>query len=337
MEDINKLQVNFKHAVLPHLKEGLTVLDTLTNKILTVDPNNMQSCHDSIRTLIIEVLKHVSLAEESGKKEVAVIDDKCIKLNIQSSNLKEEQRLKETELKSHQSKLENWRQMEDASQRRLGDEEQQLHEMQKRAEENKKKRDAGIGLMFIPIIGPIIGSVLLAESVPGLAEAEQRVNEIRGNIDHYRNEAHRFSSEINRVHYEIRSVLERSAEIESTLVRLNELKINMADIQKKMRLCAEFVGILSGRVTVVEVQTRKIIVLEPLLCNMEQIINHLFQIPSKEDNAYLNENEIKKVIENLKVSNKKIKQLTETDDRKSQFISVLLKKCIAINALHCIK
>ncbi|XP_043923640.1 uncharacterized protein LOC122798618 [Protopterus annectens] len=321
MEDINKLQLNFKHAVLPHLKEGLTALDTLTSKILTVDPNNAQSCHDSIRTQIIEVLKHVSLAEESGKKEVAVIDDKCIKLNIQSSNLKEEQRVKETELTSHQNMLQHWRRMEEESQRKLRDDEHQLHQMQARAEENKKKRDAGIGIMFIPIIGPIIGSVMLAESVPGLAEAERRVNELTGSINHYRNEAQRFSNEIHRVENEIRNVSHRSAEIQSTLAQLNKLKIDMADIQKKMRSCTEFVGILSGRVTVVEVQTRKIFVFEPLLCNMEQIVNHLFQVSSKEDNTYLNENEIRKIIENLKVTNEKIKQIiVEADDGKSQFI-----------------
>lgn len=320
MEDITNLQMNFKNAVLPHLKESLTALENLANKILTVDPKNVESSHESIRNLISEVLKHVSVAEESGKKEVAIIDDKCIKLNIQSSNLKEEQKLKETELKSHQSMLDHWRKMEETSQNKLRDEEQQLSEMQARAEENKKKRDAGIGMMFIPIIGPIIGSVLLAESVPGLAEAERRVNEIRGSIDHYRNEAHRFSNEMHRVENEIHNVSSRSTEIQSTLAQLNKLQIDMAGIQKKMKSCTEFVGILSGRVTVVEVQTRKIFVLEPLICNMEEIAKHLFQMSAKEDNAYLNENEIKQSIENLKLTNEKIKHLiAEAADGKAQF------------------
>uniref|UniRef100_H2ZVE6 Uncharacterized protein n=1 Tax=Latimeria chalumnae TaxID=7897 RepID=H2ZVE6_LATCH len=225
-------------------------------------------------------------AEEKAKEELSKVDEKCIQLTIEKKSLEEERERKVLELDSLQKQLNSFKELEESSRGSMRDAERELqcaNEALSNAEANVRRnqtgRDAGIGVMFIPIIGPLIGINIVYSGIGLLAgfqpaldeaqktarEADQNVNDWRSRVSHYSNEATNFSNQVQNTKEKIDSNSKQLQEVEKELSHLSTLRMKIAEVQEKLQHCTTFLSSLAGKVQAADIQTKYLIMLDPII------------------------------------------------------------------------
>uniref|UniRef100_H2ZVE5 Uncharacterized protein n=1 Tax=Latimeria chalumnae TaxID=7897 RepID=H2ZVE5_LATCH len=320
-------ETQFKDAVFKFLKEGISSLDSLGNLLLSADKNNMKDFYHCIKEQIQKSELKTVAAEEKAKEELSKVDEKCIQLTIEKKSLEEERERKVLELDSLQKQLNSFKELEESSRGSMRDAERELqcaNEALSNAEANVRRnqtgRDAGIGVMFIPIIGPLIGiwDLLICESGIGLLagfqpaldeaqktarEADQNVNDWRSRVSHYSNEATNFSNQVQNTKEKIDSNSKQLQEVEKELSHLSTLRMKIAEVQEKLQHCTTFLSSLAGKVQAADIQTKYLIMLDPIIRVFEDIAKHVFQLSNNHHYQLLFETELKCMIDRLEITN----------------------------------
>ena len=154
-------------AVIVPLKSGLQSFNQVSEILLrhgedTILPHG-QTFHD-IRVRIVNAKQQLERSESIAACELAALDRQTELLTAEQGQLATQKKQKEleldqlwTQLRSNKSTLDNLRDVLSARRRNLDAAEETLGSMRRRQHEAEVKRDVGIGLLFVPIVGLIAG------------------------------------------------------------------------------------------------------------------------------------------------------------------------------------
>ncbi|XP_058865749.1 uncharacterized protein LOC131707326 [Acipenser ruthenus] len=290
----------------------------------------MEQDYKKIRSMIEEATQSVLKAETVSKYQLAKVDEKYLVLTTQKSYLEREQTNKITELTnlktrlaSHNENLVTSRHALEKAYQHEQTAQQDLDNARAKYCEEEQKRNIGIGLMFIPIIGPIIGGTMIGISQTAMnnaadvtRHAEAAVSQWRSEVSNFSNAVARCSDLVNGKQNEISSTSSRSQEIDCTLQQLSQKRTATAEVQKKLRDATHFLSTLAGRVQVSEVQTRSVLFFDPLITILEDISQHIDQLSGNEEYQLLYQQDSKPMIDRLKENNPKLKAICNTGDGK---------------------
>lgn len=318
--------MKFLESVFLFLKQGVGSIDSLTMFLLTADKDHMEQDYKKIRSMIEEATQSMSKAETASKYQLAKVDEKYLVLTTEKSNLERDQTNKKTELNnlktslaSHNENLENSRRALEVANQHKETAQRDLDNARAWYRQEEEKRNIGIGLMFIPIIGTIIGGTMIGISQTAMnnaadvvRNAEAAVNKWRGEVSNYSNKAARCSDLVNGKQNEISSTMSHLQEINFTLQQLSQKRTAAAEVQKKLRDATHFLSTLAGRVKVAEVQTRSVLFFDPLITILEDITQHIDQLSGNEKYRLLYQQDIKPMIDRLKENNPKLKAICNT-------------------------
>ncbi|KAL6460084.1 hypothetical protein MHYP_G00318430 [Metynnis hypsauchen] len=200
----------------------------------------------------------------------------------------------------------------------LGEAYEELIRQRRNVEEAEARRDAGIGIAFIPIFGWIAGPIMIAEAENDIQhatfcveQAEQtvqqfdslvrefswKVSDYERQIDQTRNEISKTEDELRQIGWDIDKVLMQRKKI--------------ADFQEKMRNSVKVLGCLAGTCNVAEIQTRCFVLLEAM---MKLLQDFVMLAEGLREDRLLRDEGIKALITNLQVNYIKLKAIAMPPD-----------------------
>ncbi|RXM91977.1 TRPM8 channel-associated factor-like [Acipenser ruthenus] len=321
-------KTKFLESVFLFLKQGVGSIDSLTMFLLTADKEHMEQDYKKIRSMIEEATQSVSKAETVSKYQLANVDEKYLVLTTEKSNLEREKTNKTTELNnlktslaSHNENLTNSRHALEEANRHKQTAQRDLDNARAKYYQEEEKRNIGIGLMFIPFVGPIIGGTMIGISQTAMnnaadvtRNAEAAVSQWTAEVNNYTIKVSRYRDLINGKQNEISNTRSHLQEIDCTLQQLSQKRTATAEVQKKLRDATHFLSTLAGRVQVAEVQTRSVLLFDPLITILEDISQHIDQLSGNEKYQLLYQQDIKPMIDRLKENNPKLKAICNTGD-----------------------
>ncbi|KAF4115183.1 hypothetical protein G5714_002672 [Onychostoma macrolepis] len=144
---------------------------------------------------------------------------------------------------------------------------------------------AGGVLLAIPIIGCIAGSIMLSEGVRELNEAsnaisaaEQEQQQFNSQVEENHRKVSECQSKISRTQDEIEQTDEALKRIEGEIEMVQKHLQSTGDIQELVRRAMNLLSVLSGRVNVLEKQTQRFILWEPVVKAMEDVMKAVANI-----------------------------------------------------------
>uniref|UniRef100_A0A3B3HBF2 Uncharacterized protein n=1 Tax=Oryzias latipes TaxID=8090 RepID=A0A3B3HBF2_ORYLA len=207
---------------------------------------------DNIRQEIQDMKQHLEESEQIAVGELQPLDEEIESLTAEQSSLEEQRKRREGELKdltleleSLRSSLQSYNEALRTEKRNLQSAETTLCNMRRKRDEAETIRNVGVGLLLIPIVGLIPGkkfnmeyfSLITSKRVDIARKANRRIRETR-----------------------------------LKLQSVSVTRSTVADFQSKTRRAVHQLGLLCGVGSVAELQTRRLILLEPVLNVMEEMI-----------------------------------------------------------------
>ncbi|RVE64484.1 hypothetical protein OJAV_G00126260 [Oryzias javanicus] len=277
------------------LLKGLRSLNSLSEMLLSTNTDIiLPGCQtfDDIRQEIEEMKQHLEESEQIAVRELQHLDEETESLTAEQSHLENQKRRREGELEnlklqldSHRSSLKTYKDALETEKNNLQSAERTLRDMRRKRDEAEKMRNVGIGLMFIPFIGLIPGAVLTAVGQTDLNSASDRVDRARSEIQRcesqitsYSNQVSRYEGFVSQAQNDIQVANWKIHEIRLKLQTLSVTRTTVADFQSKTRRAVHQLGLLCGVGSVAELQTRRLILLEPVMNMMEEMMEALGRI-----------------------------------------------------------
>ncbi|RVE64414.1 hypothetical protein OJAV_G00125520 [Oryzias javanicus] len=314
------------------LMKGLRSFNILLEMLLSTNADIiLPGCQtfDDIREEIEEMKQHLEESEQIAVRELQHLDEETESLTAEQSHLENQKKRREGELEnlklqldSHRSSLKTYNEALRTEKNNLQSAERTLRDMRRKKDEAEKMKNFGIGLMFIPIIGWIPGAVMTAVGQIKLNSASDRVDRARSEIQRCESQITSYSNQVSRyegfVSQAQNDIQEANRKIHETRLKLQTLSVTrttVADFQSKTRRAVHQLGQLCGVGSVAELQTRRLILLEPVMNVMEEMMEALGPINR---NDLLYSEGIKGVMldmrNNQKLLNDKITQCTDNKD-----------------------
>ncbi|XP_049460800.1 tropomyosin-like isoform X2 [Epinephelus fuscoguttatus] len=323
--------IKLAQAVIGPLKSGLQSFNTVTDLLLSVNADIVYpGCQtfDEIRREIESMKQKLERSEQVAKQELLKLDGDTERLTAEQSWLAKEKQKREgelqnyrIELKSHQESLERNQEKLRQARCRVREAEETYDDMSRRRDEAQIKRDVGIGLMAIPILGWIAGSVLIGVGQVDMDQASDLMESARSEVREFESQEETFSSnvseygsKISQSQANIQTTDDRIRQTEASLKDLSKKREVVADIQAKTRQAVRQLGRLSGVGSAAELQTRRLILLEPVMKVMEEMTSALGQITG--DQLLYSEG-IQSLMWDMRRNREKLLQLADTRDTHS--------------------
>ncbi|RVE64485.1 hypothetical protein OJAV_G00126280 [Oryzias javanicus] len=284
------------------LLKGLRSFNSLSEMLLSTNADIiLPGCQtfDDIREEIKEMKQHLEESEQIAVRELQHLDKETESLTAEQSNLENQKRRREGELEdlklqldSHRSSLKTYNEALETEKNNLQSAERTLRDMRRKKDEAEEMKNFGIGLMFIPFIGLIPGAVLTAVGQTDLDSASEQVDRARSEIQRCESQITSYSNLVSRYEGSVsqaqNDIQEANRKIYETWLKLQTLSVTrttVADFQSKTRRAAHQLGLLCGVGSVAELQTRRLILLEPVMNVMEEMMEALGRI-NKNDQLY---------------------------------------------------
>ncbi|XP_024121107.1 uncharacterized protein LOC112142085 [Oryzias melastigma] len=277
------------------LLKGLHSLNTLSEMLLSINSDIvLPGCQtfDDIRQEIEEMKQHLEESEQIAVRELQHLDEETESLTAEQSHLENQKKRREGELEdlklqldSHRSTLKNYNEDLRTEQNNLRSAEATLRNMRRKRDEAERMRNVGIGLMFIPVVGWIPGAVMAIGGQIDMNSASDRVDRARSEIERcesqitsYSNQVSRYEGFVSQAQNDIQVANRRIHETQLKLQTLSVTRASVADFQSKSRRAVHQLGLLCGVGSVAELQTRRLILLEPVMNVMEEMMEALGRI-----------------------------------------------------------
>ncbi|XP_056255195.1 uncharacterized protein LOC130183630 [Seriola aureovittata] len=309
-------------AVIGPLKSGLCSFNTVSEMLLSIDADMvLPGCQyfDDIRRQIKNMKQRMEESEQIARVELQRVDRVTESLTAEQSVLARQKSQKEgelqnlnTQLSSHQSSLRSYSNALDTERTNLRSAEDTLDNMRAKRDEAERVRNAGIGVMFIPIVGWIAGAVMVGvgqsdmdQASDAVDKANQEVQSCESQLNSYSYKVNQYNSLIYQVELDIR---EADNKIHETDAKLRDMSVKrgvVADIQDKMRRAVNQLGLVCGVGSAAELQTRHLILLEPVMKLLEEMTTVLGQGTG---NELLHTEGIQSLMWEMKKNHKKLKE-----------------------------
>lgn len=170
-------------------------------------------------------------------------------------------------------------------------------------------------LTLLLISGPFVavaGSIDMDEASASVNTARKEVASCESQITTGRNKVSEFESLISKAEREIQDADCKLNQANANLRDLSERREVLADVQNKMRTVVTRLGVLAGVGNVAELQTRHLVLLEPVINVMEEMTTALDRMTG---NQLLNTQGIKILVCCMKTNQNKLKRLADSKQR----------------------
>ncbi|XP_041934671.1 uncharacterized protein LOC121697282 isoform X2 [Alosa sapidissima] len=286
---MSQLVEDFKSTVLPSLKSGIAAFNGLISTLLTTNTDIVTKEMDSFRTLrssMEEVKEYMSQSEEAASTRLRQVDELTENLTARKGDLERRQSEKNQRLRDLEYNLERNRYMLKQhydSLRKATDNkwraQWQLQNLQNKMKEAENKRNIGIGLAFIPVVGWIAGGILIGVSQGDLEQASRAADEANRGVNLFQHQINtssqkhsEYEKQISQVRVEMSQVSADVERIWQDLKTVKNQRTTIANFQSKIKNAVNLLGQLAGTASVAEVQTRVFVLLGPVISVLENVI-----------------------------------------------------------------
>ncbi|XP_035499184.2 putative leucine-rich repeat-containing protein DDB_G0290503 [Scophthalmus maximus] len=314
-------------AVIGPLKSGLHSFNNVLEMLLCVSADivlpDSQTFHD-IRQEIENMKQRMEESEQVARRELQQLDGETEHLTAEQSRLANQKSQRELnivglkiQLESHRSCLESYKEALEIERVNLKSAENTRDRMRDRRDGGENVRNAGIGITFIPIVGWIAGPIMIAagESERSIASdavdsANREIENCESQVSSYSQKVSEYNSSICQAQREIQEADNKIREVETTLRNVAVKREAVSNVQQNMRCAVHQLGKLCGVGNVAELQTKFLILLEPVGKVMEEMTTALGQIGG---NELLHTEGINRLMWDIKEKQNKLNQLVDTN------------------------
>ncbi|AWP16853.1 Hypothetical protein SMAX5B_000254 [Scophthalmus maximus] len=314
-------------AVIRPLKSGLHSFNNVLEMLLHINADivlpDSQTFHD-IRQEIENMKQQMEESEQVARKELQQLDGETEHLTAEQSRLANQKSQKELkveglkiQLESHRSSLESYKEALEKQRDNLKSAENTRDRMRDRRDGGENVRNAGIGVMFIPIVGWIAGAIMIAageternNASEAVDSANREIKNCESQVTSYSQKVSEYNSLICQAQREIQEADNKIREVEATLRSMSVKREAVSNVQQKMRCAVHQLGKLCGVGNVAELQTQRLILLEPVVKVMEEMTTALGQI---DGNELLHTEGINSLMCDIKEKQNKLNQLVDTN------------------------
>ncbi|XP_031436472.1 uncharacterized protein LOC105909796 [Clupea harengus] len=330
-ESVGLLQLELRElaqAVIGPLKSGLHSFNNVSDMLLSVNADIvLPGCRtfNKIRQEIKNMKQQMEKSELVAGNELQRLDWETERLTAEQSHLANERRQREgelgtfkTQLESHRSSLESYNEALRTEKRNLESAEDTLRRQRQRRDEAETIRNAGFFVTLIPIAGWIAGPAMMIGGQIDMIVASEAAGTARREIENCESQVRSYSGKVseywNLIHKAVCDIQEvdcRIREMEAKRRGVSVKREVVADVQAKMRRTVHQLGLLCGVGSAAELQTRRLILLEPVMKVMEEMTTALGQITGDD---LLHTEGIKSLMWDMKKNQNKLRQLADTRD-----------------------
>lgn len=144
------------------------------------------------------------------------------------------------------------------------------------------------------------------EASDAVGIARREVDSYESYIRYYNNKVSEFQNNIYSSQQKVRDADHKLQQTQADLCALSARRVVVADVQSKIRRVVNQLGLLCGVSSVAELQTRRLVLLEPVMKVLGEMTPVLVRITGEE---MLNTEGIKSLMGHMKNNYEKIKQL----------------------------
>ncbi|XP_078794490.1 uncharacterized protein LOC105355531 [Oryzias latipes] len=277
------------------LLRGLRSLNNLSEMLLSTNSDMvLPGCQtfDNMRQEIQDMKQHLEESEQIVAKELQHLDEETESLTAEKSSLEEQKKKREGELgdlrlqlDSNGSSLQSYKDALKTEKDNLQTAETTLRNMRKKRDEAETIRDIGTHLMVVPVLGWIAGGVMLGvgqndldSASEQIAKAQSEVEKCESQITSYSNQVSRYEGLLSQAQTDIKEANRRIHETGLKLLHLALTRSTVEALQSKTKKVVHQLGLLCGVASVAELQTRCLILLEPVLNVVAEMMGVLLQI-----------------------------------------------------------
>ncbi|KAI4896568.1 hypothetical protein NFI96_024819 [Prochilodus magdalenae] len=276
-------------AVIVPLEEGFCSINRVYDALINgdVDPISGQcSNYNYIREQIVEAQESLKNSEDLAARELTSLDHHIETLTQDQGKL-------EQEMRDTRRSLENLRAEQTTNERLLRESENAVEQARRNLDstrevlrsQEERKRNAEIvtgvggGLLVIPIVGWIAGSIMLAaggaeldQASRAVRAAEEEVRNSESQMERFKGNVYKHQSKIYQVEQDIRQKHDKVERIHKDIQKVKEHRETVAEFQQKVRRTVHILSVLSGKISVAECQTRRFILQKPVMKVMEDLM-----------------------------------------------------------------
>ncbi|KAG9279197.1 hypothetical protein AMEX_G4705 [Astyanax mexicanus] len=303
--------------VVDPLKDGLQSINRVYEALIGEDVDSFSGqCrnYSFIREQIVETEQSLQKSEQASNSGLKSLDE-----NIEI--LTRDEGIFEREKRSTQQTLDNLKTEQESNNKLLKQSEDSVEVARSHLrsardtlqKQKERKSTAGIvtgvgaGLFLIPVVGWIAGSAMVIGGAVGLVEAsdavrvaEQEERRSESEVNRYSSKVSEYNSKISQTKSNISQKNDQIEQIRKKIQKVKEQRAAVAEFQSNVR---KAVHILSGRVSVVECQTRRFIYLEPVMKVMENLMKAAGDIGGSQ---LLSDEDVPKLLNTMRENNRKL-------------------------------
>lgn len=323
---------NTAEAVIVPLKGGISTLNEVYQALIKADvaPVTGQcSNYVYIRQQIVQAHQFLERSERTASSGLKSLDENLERLTQDEGKLKHEindtrntlENLR-TEQASSEKLLRDSQGALDMARRNLNSTKQTLQDQENRKHNAEIITGVGAGLLVIPIVGWIAGSAMLIagavemdQAVHAIRVAEEEVRKSEAEVKKYQCKVSEYESKISQTR---RDISEKDDKLKQTHEEIQKVKKqieSVADFQEKVRSAVHLLGVLSGRASVAEHQTRRFILQEPVMKVMEDVMKATEKITG---NKVLYNNDMPRLLDQLKENSQRLADICASEENGSK-------------------
>ncbi|KAF5890073.1 cancer-associated 1 protein-like isoform X2 [Clarias magur] len=305
---------NTAEAVIVPLTDGVSSLNRVYEALIKpdVDPvTGQRSNYDYIREQIVQAHQHLERSEHVVSSGLKSLDENLARLIQDQGKLENDKRRTETHLAnlttqqaSNQSLKVHFQGAVEQAGRNLESINKRIQTQKRRRRQGKLLRGIGVGLLAVPVAGWVAGGALAingenrrSDASHAIREAEEEVRRYDAEVRNYERRVEEYQSWISQTYHDINQKNQVLDQMHKAIQEVKKQIEAVAEFQRKVRSAVELLGALSGKANVVERQTRRFILPEPVMRVLEDVMNTVEQITG---NKILCNNDLPRLIHEMK-------------------------------------
>ncbi|XP_065117436.1 uncharacterized protein [Paramisgurnus dabryanus] len=293
LPDVKDLQS--MKAVSDLLQEGIGSICNIRTSLFNAQVDyNTGKClnYEKIRKHIEHADQCLKESEKMSKEKLQSLDESMehlVKEKERVDQIKKEKNIAKNKLHADKTSAEE---MLKISKKALEQEEKKLVSEEETLEKEKASLNSsavltgvGAGLLLIPGPGWIAGKIMICEGLcrrnyakKSIRAGEEEITKAESQLREYTSKVSDYQSRISELQNKIEKTNEDLNKIQEEIEWLKQHLEVIAEIQKNVRQAVFLLSVLSGRVTVLEKQTERFIVWEPVMKVMEDVMEAAFKI-----------------------------------------------------------
>ncbi|KAK9960696.1 hypothetical protein ABG768_008539 [Culter alburnus] len=276
-------------AVSAPLNEGIVSICNICESLLNshVDPNTDMCCnYKQIRPHIEHAEQCLKKSEKMSEEKLKCLDERMEQLTKEKQNFEQQNKVKRMamdklhiEKKSAEESLKNSKAALEQAKRIVA-----LRKDEIKRETDRKNTGTGVAiagavLTPIPILGWIAGPVMMiaggsviVDASKAIRDAEDELEKNESQVKENSNKVSNYHSRISTIQNEIKETDKVLNKISKDIEKVKQNQVVTADFQEIVRKAVRLLSGLSGRVTVLESQTRRFILWGPVVKVMEDVM-----------------------------------------------------------------